>query len=60
MREDEVRRDIAVGKEAVMSTFEGKVGGLDRFDAALYTVPEAARYLDVPASTQSTWTHGYR
>lgn len=43
-----------------MGTFEGKVGGLDRFDAALYTVPEAARYLDVPASTLSTWTHGYR
>jgi hypothetical protein len=32
----------------------------DRFDAALYTVAEAARYLDVPDSTLRSWTHGYR
>ena len=35
-------------------------GGLDRFATPLYTVTEAARYLDVPASTFATWTHGYR
>lgn len=33
---------------------------LDRFATALYTVSEAARYLDVPASTLSSWAHGYR
>lgn len=32
----------------------------DRFSTALYTVTEAARYLDVPASTLTTWAHGYR
>ena len=32
----------------------------DRFTTPLYTVTEAARYLDVPASTLATWTHGYR
>jgi len=32
----------------------------DRFRAPLYTVAEAARYLDVPASTLGTWAHGYR
>jgi hypothetical protein len=35
-------------------------GGLDRFATPLYSVAEAARYLDVPASTFATWTHGYR
>ena len=35
-------------------------GGLDRFATPLYSVTEAARYLDVPASTFATWTHGYR
>ncbi len=34
--------------------------GVDRFDAALYTVAEAARYLDVPDSSLARWTHGYR
>jgi uncharacterized protein (DUF433 family) len=33
---------------------------LDRFSEALYTVPEAARYLDVPKSTLNSWAHGYR
>jgi uncharacterized protein (DUF433 family) len=33
---------------------------LDRFSTALYTVPEAARYLDVPTSTLNAWAHGYR
>lgn len=32
----------------------------DRFSTPLYTVTEAARYLDVPASTLAAWTHGYR
>jgi uncharacterized protein (DUF433 family) len=35
-------------------------GVLDRFETALYTVDEAARYLDVPTSTLATWAHGYR
>lgn len=35
-------------------------GGLDRFATPIYTVTEAARYLDVPASTFATWAHGYR
>jgi transposase-like protein len=35
-------------------------GTLDRFSAPLYTVAEAARYLDVPASTLATWAKGYR
>ncbi len=33
---------------------------LDRFSSPLYTVAEAARYLDVPASTLATWGKGYR
>lgn len=33
---------------------------LDRFSSPLYTVTEAARYLDVPASTLTTWAKGYR
>jgi uncharacterized protein (DUF433 family) len=32
----------------------------DRFSTALYTVAEAARYLDVPATTLKSWAHGYR
>lgn len=43
-----------------MSTLGGRSGALDRFRTPLYTVPDAARYLDVPASTLTTWTHGYR
>ena len=35
-------------------------GAPDRFTTPLYTVTEAARYLDVPVSTLATWTHGYR
>ncbi len=34
-------------------------GTLDRFSSPLYTVAEAARYLDVPASTLATWAKGY-
>lgn len=30
-----------------------------RFDVPLYSVTEAARYLDVPVSTFRTWVHGY-
>jgi len=37
-----------------------RTGTLDPFRAPLYTVAEAARYLDVPASTLNAWTHGYR
>ncbi|MBP2323035.1 uncharacterized protein (DUF433 family) [Kibdelosporangium banguiense] len=37
-----------------------KADALDRFSTALYTVPEAARYLDVPPSTLKSWAHGYR
>jgi uncharacterized protein (DUF433 family) len=33
---------------------------LDRFDVPLYTLTEAARYLDVPPSTLSSWAQGYR
>jgi hypothetical protein len=32
---------------------------LDRFSSPLYTVAEAARYLDVPASTLTSWAKGY-
>ncbi|MDZ7733905.1 MAG: DUF433 domain-containing protein [Acidimicrobiia bacterium] len=30
-----------------------------RFETPLYTVPEAARFLGVPATTFATWAHGY-
>ena len=33
---------------------------LDRFSSPLYTLTEAARYLDVPASTLASWAKGYR
>ena len=33
---------------------------LNRFSSPLYTVAEAARYLDVPASTLASWAKGYR
>lgn len=33
---------------------------LDRFSSPLYTVSEAARYFDVPASTLASWAKGYR
>jgi hypothetical protein len=38
-----------------------KDGGsaVDRFTAPLYGIAEAARCLDVPASTLPTWAHGY-
>lgn len=36
-----------------------KIHTIDRFGAPLYTVAEAARYLDVPDSTFRSWTHGY-
>jgi uncharacterized protein (DUF433 family)/transposase-like protein len=32
----------------------------DRFRVPIYTVAEAARYLDVPDSTLRSWTHGYQ
>lgn len=43
-----------------MSLADEHADGIDRFSTALYTVPEAARYLDVPASTLNSWAHGYR
>jgi uncharacterized protein (DUF433 family) len=30
-----------------------------RFETPLYTIADAARFLDVPVSTFSTWAHGY-
>jgi uncharacterized protein (DUF433 family) len=44
----------------VVTALDERVELLDRFSTALYTVSEAARYLDVPTSTVTTWTHGYR
>lgn len=35
---------------------EERGGGLDRFATPLYSVAEAARYLDVPVSAFATWT----
>src|SRR5215469_4737078 len=43
-----------------VSVVDERGDALDRFGTALYTVPEAARYLDVPASTLNSWAHGYR
>lgn len=43
-----------------MSTLDQRNAVLDRFSIPLYTVTEAARYLDVPASTLTTWARGYR
>lgn len=43
-----------------MTTADSGSGAMDRFGVALYTVAEAARYLDVPDSTLRSWTHGYR
>ena len=48
------------GNERPVSTLGERTDVLDRFGTPLYSVPEAARYLDVPASTLTTWTHGYR
>ena len=42
------------------TALESGAGTLGRFDVPLYTVAEAARYLDVPESTLRSWTHGYR
>lgn len=43
-----------------MNIVDDRADVLDRFSTALYTVPEAARYLDVPTSTLNSWAHGYR
>lgn len=37
-----------------------RTGAPDRFRAPLYSVKEAAGYLNVPRSTLSAWAHGYR
>lgn len=51
---------VAATEVGRVSVLDERTGALDRFRAPLYTVPEAARYLDVPATTLTTWTHGYR
>jgi hypothetical protein len=49
-----------IGEPAEVGVQDERGGGLDRSATPLYSVAEAARYLDVPASTFATWTHGYR
>lgn len=44
----------------MVSVVDERPHGLDRFSAPLYTVSEAARYLDVPTTTLNSWAHGYR
>ena len=44
---------------AVLDRSTSRRNEADRFDTPLYTVAEAARYLDVPPSTLATWAHGY-
>lgn len=57
MPQDEV---IDYGKGRVMKGVEGgELGAPDRFETPLYTLSEAARYLDIPASTLSSWSRGY-
>lgn len=41
-------------------TWDDKAGTPDRFSQPLYSVAEAARYLDVPTSTFAGWAKGYR
>ena len=48
------------GGDGVASALSDGSVVIDRFAAPLYTVTEAARYLDVPASTFGTWARGYR
>ncbi len=48
------------GKERTMTMLDEETCVLDRFRAPLYTVREAARYLDVPERTFATWALGYR
>ena len=48
------------GRDAVVTVLADRINVPDKFSAALYTVSEAARYLDVPPSTLTTWAHGYR
>lgn len=44
---------------AVIDKTTSETRSADRFRTALYSVPEAARYLGVPPATFSTWAHGY-
>ncbi len=44
--------------EANVLTRDAK--GVDRFTVPLYTLSEAAQYVNVPASTFTTWAYGYR
>lgn len=41
-----------------MTATVDRSAGIDRFGTPLYTVHEAARYLDVPVSTLASWTRG--
>jgi uncharacterized protein (DUF433 family) len=50
----------AESEVSIVRTLDERTGAPDRFQAPLYTVSEAARYLDVPPTTLTTWTHGYR
>ncbi|HEX3705036.1 MAG TPA: DUF433 domain-containing protein [Mycobacteriales bacterium] len=43
-----------------MTTKTDRQAELARFDVPLYTLTEAARYLDVPPSTLTSWAKGYR
>jgi uncharacterized protein (DUF433 family) len=42
-----------------MDLIDVQTGAPNRFTTPLYTVAEGARYLRVPASTLSSWSHGY-
>jgi hypothetical protein len=48
------------GRGLLVSVVDERAQELDRFSTALYTVREAARFLDLPDSTLSAWAHGYR
>jgi len=43
-----------------MTTKTDRRAELGRFDVPLYTLTEAARYLDVPPSTLTSWAKGYQ
>jgi hypothetical protein len=43
-----------------MTSKTDRCAELVRFDVPLYTLTEAARYLDVPPSTLTAWAKGYR
>jgi hypothetical protein len=55
-----VREDGAALWEGALMTKTDRQAELGRFDVPLYTLAEAARYLDVPPSTLTSWAKGYR